>query len=192
MFGLHLFVSVSDSWDPVDCSTPGLPVLHHLPEPAHTHVHSCPQSFQHQGLYQCPVATLGTADHPLLIQPLPSFGFRTLDPLGFPPTSLAEIPYSPIPLLLLPLPSLQSPGLCPLVVTPSRRKPMAPNVYRSPAPSFPSPRTQNPASYPRPLPSRLPHLGAEKRDSRPAPHPALPGLLSWLLQRHPPIAQTPE
>ena len=25
--------------DPMDCSTPGFPVLHHLPEPAQTHVH---------------------------------------------------------------------------------------------------------------------------------------------------------
>ena len=27
--------------DPVDCSTSGLPVLHHLPEDAQTHVHFC-------------------------------------------------------------------------------------------------------------------------------------------------------
>ena len=27
-------------WDPRDCSTPGFPVLHHLPELAQTHVHS--------------------------------------------------------------------------------------------------------------------------------------------------------
>ena len=26
-------------WDPMDCSTPGLPVLHYLPEFAQTHVH---------------------------------------------------------------------------------------------------------------------------------------------------------
>ena len=25
--------------DPMDCSTPGFPVLHHRPDPAHTHVH---------------------------------------------------------------------------------------------------------------------------------------------------------
>ena len=25
--------------DPMDCSMPGFPVLHHLPEPAQTHVH---------------------------------------------------------------------------------------------------------------------------------------------------------
>ena len=30
---------VSDPSDPVDCSTPGFPVLHHLPEFAQTHVH---------------------------------------------------------------------------------------------------------------------------------------------------------
>ena len=55
--------------DPMDCSTPGLPVLHHLTELAQTHVHwvcdaiqpSHPMSspsppafnlFQHQGLFQ--------------------------------------------------------------------------------------------------------------------------------------------
>ena len=54
---------------PVDCSTPGFPVLHHLPEFAQTHVHRvgdaiqpshplsspCPPAFnlpQHQGLFQ--------------------------------------------------------------------------------------------------------------------------------------------
>ena len=38
-----MFISVTQScptlWDPMDCSTPGLPVHHNLPEPAHTHVH---------------------------------------------------------------------------------------------------------------------------------------------------------
>ena len=55
--------------DPIDCSTPGLPVLHHLPELAQTHVHwvsdaiqpshplssPSPPAFslsQHQGLFQ--------------------------------------------------------------------------------------------------------------------------------------------
>ena len=55
--------------DPMDCSTPGFPVLHHLPELAQTHVHSVsdaiqpshplsppsPPAFslsQHQGLFQ--------------------------------------------------------------------------------------------------------------------------------------------
>ena len=54
--------------DPVDCSTPGFPVLHHLPELAQTHVHGVsaiqpshplsspsPPAFnlsQHQGLFQ--------------------------------------------------------------------------------------------------------------------------------------------
>jgi len=58
-------------WDPKDCSTPGFPVLHHLPEFAQTHVHwvsdaiqpshplsptfsSCPQSF--------PASLIGTAN----------------------------------------------------------------------------------------------------------------------------------
>ena len=41
----RLFVVVAQSLsrvrlcDPMDCSTPGFPVLHHLPEPAQTHVH---------------------------------------------------------------------------------------------------------------------------------------------------------
>ena len=56
--------------DPMDCSMPGFPVLHHLPELAQTHVHwvsdaiqpfhillapSLPalNLFQHQGLFQC-------------------------------------------------------------------------------------------------------------------------------------------
>ena len=56
-------------WDPIDCSTPGFSVLHHLPEFAQTHVHwvgdaiqpshpmlsPSPPAFslsQHQGLFQ--------------------------------------------------------------------------------------------------------------------------------------------
>ena len=56
-------------WDPMDCSMPGFPVLHHFPELAQTHVHlvsdtiqlSCPLSSpsppafnlpQHQSLFQ--------------------------------------------------------------------------------------------------------------------------------------------
>ena len=54
--------------NPMDCSTPGFPVLHHLPEFTQTHVHwvgdaiqlshplwppfSCPHLSQHQGLFQ--------------------------------------------------------------------------------------------------------------------------------------------
>ena len=37
---------MSDSFDPMDCSTPGFPVLHYLPEfaqiPAHFHILCCP------------------------------------------------------------------------------------------------------------------------------------------------------
>ena len=68
-----MFSSVAQSCltlcDPMDCSTPGFPVLHQLPEPTQTHVHwvsdaiqpSCPLSSpsppafnlsQHQGLFQ--------------------------------------------------------------------------------------------------------------------------------------------
>ena len=34
-------------WDPMDCSTPGLPVLHHLPEFAQIHVHWVDDAVQH-------------------------------------------------------------------------------------------------------------------------------------------------
>ena len=68
------FSSVSQSWptlcDPMDCSTPGFPVHHPLPEFPQTHVHRVgdaiqpshplsspsPPAFnlsQHQGLFQC-------------------------------------------------------------------------------------------------------------------------------------------
>ena len=60
---------MSNSWDPMDCSTPGFPVLHYLLEFAQTHVHwigdaiqpSCPLSSptpsvinlsQNQGLFK--------------------------------------------------------------------------------------------------------------------------------------------
>ena len=68
---LLLFSSsvMSDSLRPMDCSMPGLPVLHHLPELAQTHVHRvrdaiqpshpllpssppAPNPSQHQGLFQ--------------------------------------------------------------------------------------------------------------------------------------------
>ena len=67
------FSSVAQScpalWEPMDCSTPGLPVHHQFPEYTQTYVHqvgdaiqpSCPLSppspafslSQHQGLFQC-------------------------------------------------------------------------------------------------------------------------------------------
>ena len=72
-FNTFCYCSVTQSCltlcDPVYCSTPGFPVLHHLPELAQTHIHlvsgatqpSRPLSppsppafnlFQHQGLFQ--------------------------------------------------------------------------------------------------------------------------------------------
>ena len=45
--------------DPMDCSTPGFPVLHHLPELAQTHVHSVSDAIQ--------------PSHPLLSPSLPTF-----------------------------------------------------------------------------------------------------------------------
>ena len=74
IYGINLknfmFNSVAQSWltlcDPMDCSTPGLPVHHQLLKLTQTHVHwvsdtihpsgvplsFCLQSFQHQGLFQ--------------------------------------------------------------------------------------------------------------------------------------------
>ena len=72
VFSSSLLFSVAQSCltlcDPVDCSKPGFPVLHHLPELVQTHVHrvgdaiqpshplsSPPPAFnfpQHQGLFQ--------------------------------------------------------------------------------------------------------------------------------------------
>ena len=72
VFSSSLLFSVTQSCltlcDPVDCSKPGFPVLHHLPELVQTHVHwvgdavqpshplsSPPPAFnlsQHQGLFQ--------------------------------------------------------------------------------------------------------------------------------------------
>ena len=68
------FSSVAQScltlWDPMNCSTPGLPVHHQLPEFTQTHVHRvsdaiqpshplsspsppAPDPSQHQSLFQC-------------------------------------------------------------------------------------------------------------------------------------------
>ena len=38
--------AVSTLYDPMDCSTPGFPVHHHLPEPAQTHVHRVGDAIQ--------------------------------------------------------------------------------------------------------------------------------------------------
>ena len=43
---VSLLFSRSDVSDPVDCSTPGLPVHHQLPELAHTHVHGVGDAIQ--------------------------------------------------------------------------------------------------------------------------------------------------
>ena len=56
------FSSVSQScptlWDPMDCSTPGLPIHHHLPELTQTHVHRVSDAIQPSHLCR-----------PLLLQP---------------------------------------------------------------------------------------------------------------------------
>ena len=54
---LH-FSSVTQScpalWDPMDCSTPGFPVFHHLPELAQTHVHWVSDAIQPSGPLSTP------------------------------------------------------------------------------------------------------------------------------------------
>ena len=40
--------------DPMDCSTPGLSVHHHLPEPAQTHVHGVSDAIQPSHLVSSP------------------------------------------------------------------------------------------------------------------------------------------
>ena len=50
IFKLHLFSSVAQSHptlcDPMDCSMPGFPVHHQLPELAQTHVHQVSDAIQ--------------------------------------------------------------------------------------------------------------------------------------------------
>ena len=56
---LFSHIAVPDSLDPMDCSTPGFPVLHHLPEFIQTHVHWVGDASNH--LILC--------HHPLLLLP---------------------------------------------------------------------------------------------------------------------------
>ena len=44
-------------WDPMDCSTPGVPDLHQLPEPAQTHVHWASDAIQPS----CPLSSSSSA-----------------------------------------------------------------------------------------------------------------------------------
>lgn len=141
--------------------------------------------------FRCQVVTPDTADH-LLRHPAASFiRIQDAKPSGFPSHLSGCSPGTP---LLLPplLPSLQSPGLCPLAVTSSRLKLMAPSVHPQPGP-LPILGLRIPLPSPHPLPNRLPRLhGAEEWNPRlPCPS-ALAGLLSQLLQHRPPIAQAPE
>ena len=54
MYSLYIYISsvqfscsvVSDSLQPMDCSTPGLPVHHQLPESTQTHVHRVSDAIQ--------------------------------------------------------------------------------------------------------------------------------------------------
>ena len=55
-------------WDPMDCSTPGFPVLHYLPEFAQTHVHGVDNAIQ---------TCAAICNH---VQPWPIPNFRTFSP----------------------------------------------------------------------------------------------------------------
>ena len=55
---LNQFSSIAQScptlWDPMDCSTPGLPVHHQLPEPPQTHVHPISDAIQPSHILSSP------------------------------------------------------------------------------------------------------------------------------------------
>ena len=68
----HQFSSVIQSCptlcDPMDCSTPGLPVLHHLLEPAQTHVHQVGDAIQPSHPLSSPSPALNLSQHQGLFQ----------------------------------------------------------------------------------------------------------------------------
>ena len=53
----------SHSFDPMDCSTPGLPGLHHLPEFAQTHVHPVGDAIQPFHPLSSPSPALNLSQH---------------------------------------------------------------------------------------------------------------------------------
>ena len=55
-------------WDPMDCSMPGLPVLHYLPEFAQTHVHWVNDAIQPSHLLSPPSPALNLSQHQGLFQ----------------------------------------------------------------------------------------------------------------------------
>ena len=68
----HQFSSVTQSCltlcDPVDCSTPGFPVYHQLPELAKTHVHSISDAIQPSHPLSSPSPTFNLSQHQGLFQ----------------------------------------------------------------------------------------------------------------------------
>ena len=60
---------VSDSLNPMDCSMPGLPVHHQLPEPTQTHVHRIADAIQPSHLLSSPSASaFNLSQHQSLFQ----------------------------------------------------------------------------------------------------------------------------
>ena len=55
-------------WDPVDCSTPGFPVLHHLLELARTHVHWVGDAIQPSYPLSCPFPAFSLSQNQDLFQ----------------------------------------------------------------------------------------------------------------------------
>ena len=70
------FCSVAQSClilcDPMNCSIPGFPVLHHLPELAQTHVHGVCDAIQPSHLLSSPSPAFYFSPHPCLFQTVSS------------------------------------------------------------------------------------------------------------------------
>ena len=66
------FISVAELCptlcDPMDCSTPGFPVHHQLPEPAQTHVHRVGDAIQPSHPLTSPSPALNLSQHQGLFQ----------------------------------------------------------------------------------------------------------------------------
>ena len=73
---LLLFIRsvMSTLYDPMDCSTPGFPVLHHLPEFAQTHVHRVGDA----------IPTISSSDIPFssCLQSFPESGSFPMNPMS--------------------------------------------------------------------------------------------------------------
>ena len=74
---VHLLSRVQLFATPMDCSTPGFPVLHHLPEFAQTHVHWIGDAVQPSHSMSSPSPTFSLSQHQGLFQ-----GVSSLHPVA--------------------------------------------------------------------------------------------------------------